>query len=109
MPDDRIGEGKRGPGRPPGSVNKITRELRDMILGALDAVGGEAYLVRCAEANPAAFLTLIGKVLPKDINLKDPPESIAEIMRERRRLRLAAEEESRSQQQRSAAGTEATH
>src|SRR4051794_32839625 len=35
-----------------------------MILGALDDVGGQAYLMRQAEENPTAFLTLIGKVLP---------------------------------------------
>ncbi len=35
-----------------------------MILGALDAQGGQEYLVRQAEENPVAFLTLLGKVLP---------------------------------------------
>jgi len=35
-----------------------------MILAALDKVGGEKYLATQAEKNPAAFLTLIGKVLP---------------------------------------------
>lgn len=38
-----------------------------MILGALDGVGGEAYLQRQADENPSAFLTLIGKVLPSEI------------------------------------------
>ena len=33
-----------------------------MILGALDDAGGQAYLMRQAEENPTAFLTLIGKV-----------------------------------------------
>ena len=35
-----------------------------MILGALDKAGGEAYLARQANENPASFLTLVGKVLP---------------------------------------------
>lgn len=39
-----------------------------MILGALDDVGGQAYLARQAEENPGPFLTLIGKVLPMSIN-----------------------------------------
>ena len=57
--------GKReGAGRPKGSPNKFTTDLRDMILGALDAAGGEQYLQRQAEKSPGAFLTLIGKVLP---------------------------------------------
>jgi hypothetical protein len=55
---------KRGPGRPPGSVNFATKALKDMILGALDGVGGQNYLMLQARKNPTAFLTLIGKVLP---------------------------------------------
>jgi hypothetical protein len=35
-----------------------------MILQALDASGGVEYLQRTAESHPAAFLSLIGKVLP---------------------------------------------
>ena len=35
-----------------------------MILGALQAKGGQKYLERCADENPTAFLTLVGKVLP---------------------------------------------
>jgi hypothetical protein len=39
-----------------------------MILGALDDAGGQAYLMRQAEENPTAFLTLIGKVLPTTLS-----------------------------------------
>jgi len=39
-----------------------------MILGALDGVGGQAYLMRQAEENPGPFLTLIGKVLPTTLS-----------------------------------------
>lgn len=54
----------RSPGRPKGSQNKIPRELKEMILDALADKGGVSYLVEQAGANPTAFLTLIGKVLP---------------------------------------------
>ena len=47
-----------------GKPNKVTTALKDMILGALDKAGGEAYLARQANENPASFLTLVGKVLP---------------------------------------------
>lgn len=47
-----------------GKPNKITADLKAMILGALDKAGGEDYLLEQAEKNPTAFLTLIGKVLP---------------------------------------------
>jgi hypothetical protein len=59
--------GNRGVGRVKGVPNKVTKELKEMILGALDDVGGQAYLARQAEDNPNAFLTLVGKVLPMAI------------------------------------------
>ena len=59
---------KYSPGRPKGTVNKATAELKDMILGALDDAGGRKYLAEQARANPGPFMGLIGKVLPKDVN-----------------------------------------
>lgn len=66
--------GKRGPapgtrvgGRKKGTPNRITADLKGMILGALDATGGQKYLEQQAIENPNAFLTLIGKVLPMTI------------------------------------------
>lgn len=58
--------------RPPGGSrkgipNKATKALKDMILGALDGAGGQTYLQEQAEENPKAFLTLVGKVLPMQI------------------------------------------
>lgn len=58
---------KGGPGRPPGASNKINKELKQMILEALDQSGGVDYLVRQADKNPGPFLSLIGKVLPMTI------------------------------------------
>ena len=60
--------GNRGNGRPKGALNKATRELKEMILGALDDAGGQDYLARQANENPVAFLSLIGKVLPTTLN-----------------------------------------
>jgi hypothetical protein len=51
-------------GRKAGVPNKTTAQLKDMILGALDAAGGMEYLQRQADESPGAFLSLIGKVLP---------------------------------------------
>jgi hypothetical protein len=42
----------------------MTRALKDMILQALDDVGGQQYLAEQAAKNPAAFMTLLGRVLP---------------------------------------------
>jgi hypothetical protein len=64
-------------GRPKGSVNKTTKALKDMILGALDEAGGIEYLVAQSEKNPAAFMTLIGKVLPTTLaGDKDNPVTV---------------------------------
>lgn len=51
-----------------GKPNKATKELKDMILGALSDVGGQAYLAQQAIENPGPFMALVGKVLPRDIN-----------------------------------------
>ena len=60
-----------GKGRPKGAVNKTTALLKDAILRAAEAAGGKggtvAYLTDQAKDNPAAFLTLLGKVLPHQI------------------------------------------
>ena len=58
-----------GIGRPKGVPNKVTKALKEMILGALDDAGGQEYLVKQAEKHPQAFLALIGKVLPKDVHV----------------------------------------
>ena len=54
-------------GRKAGTPNKVTAELKDMILGALSAKGGQKYLEMQATKNPTAFLTLVGKVLPMTV------------------------------------------
>jgi hypothetical protein len=60
---------KSGPGRPKGATNKVTRELKEMILAALDNAGGIEYLERKANdpRTASAFLTLVGKVLPMTV------------------------------------------
>jgi hypothetical protein len=55
-------------GRPKGARNKLTRDIREMIRAALDKAGGVAYLVKQAELNPAAFMSLLGKIIPQQID-----------------------------------------
>jgi hypothetical protein len=59
-----------------GVPNKNTKELKEMILQALDHSGGVDYLVEKANdpKTAGAFLSLIGKVLPMTIaGDKDQP------------------------------------
>jgi hypothetical protein len=51
-----------------GKPNKVTAELKDMILQALTKAGGVEYLTKQAREKPAAFLPLLGKVLPMQVN-----------------------------------------
>jgi hypothetical protein len=52
-----------------GIPNKVTKELKEMILSALDNAGGVDYLQEGANdpRTASAFLTLVGKVLPMTV------------------------------------------
>lgn len=56
-----------GKGRKKGVPNKVTADVKAMILTALNEAGGADYLVQQSEENPVAFMTLIGKVLPMTV------------------------------------------
>lgn len=58
------GVGGNPAGKAKGTPNKLTRDVKEMILTALSDVGGAKYLARQAEQNPVAFMGLVGKVLP---------------------------------------------
>ena len=80
--------GKRKPpaagmGRKKGSQNKFTRDVKEMILAALDKAGGANYLLAQAHDNPSAFMTLVGKVLPMTV-AGDPNAPLAVHVIERR-------------------------
>lgn len=57
-----------GKGRKKGVPNKVTGALKEMIIQALNEAGGVDYLISQAGDNPTAFLTLVGKVLPLQVN-----------------------------------------
>lgn len=68
-------------GRKAGTPNKATKALKDMILGALEDAGGQAYLAKQARENPNAFMALAGKVLPLQIagDKANPLRTITEV------------------------------
>ncbi len=75
------GPGKRGPGRPKGSQNKTTVLLKDAILEAATKAGDKhgmvGYLKAQAKDNPAAFLGLLGRVLPLQVSGPDGGSAFA--------------------------------
>lgn len=64
-----------GPGRPKGSQNKTTTQLKEAILEAAELAGGEdglvGYLRMLAITNSSSFATLLGKVLPMQVTGAD--------------------------------------
>lgn len=55
------------PGRPKGTPNKTTGQIKEMVVQALHEAGGVQYLVTQAKKNPKAFLALLGRVLPLQV------------------------------------------
>lgn len=60
-----------GRGRVKGTPNKVTGIVKDMVVRALEGAGGVKYLQMQADKNPAAFLTLVGKVIPLQLTGED--------------------------------------
>lgn len=61
--------GERRGGRQKGTPNKLTRSIIDAIDHAFEQVGGSSYLERVAKDDPKAFCALLGRRIPKDVNL----------------------------------------
>jgi hypothetical protein len=57
-----------GKGRPKGSKNKTTANIKAAIEEAFDKAGGVDYLVRLAAEDPRTFCSLVGKVIPTTIS-----------------------------------------
>jgi hypothetical protein len=54
-------------GRQKGALNKTTRTIKEAIEAAFQGVGGAEYLMQQAQQNPQAFLTLLGKIIPAQV------------------------------------------
>ena len=63
----RLGGKREGAGRPRGVPNKLNATIKEMVLGALNDVGGQRYLAERALDQPVAFMGLLGRVLPLQI------------------------------------------
>lgn len=74
----KLGHPKLG-GRKRNVSNKLTSDIREMIRAALDKAGGVAYLVAQAEANPTAFMALLGKIIPKEMEATITNRPVSEL------------------------------
>ena len=59
--------GNAGKGRPKGRQNKVTKDLREMTMGALDELGGQKFLVQTGKENPVAFLVFLKAYIPQKL------------------------------------------
>lgn len=66
-----MAKGQKTGGRQKGTPNKDNAAIKGMIEQALTKAGGVNYLVRQASENPTAFMGLVGKVLPMQVNHGD--------------------------------------
>lgn len=67
----KVGLDRSKTGRAKGTPNKTTALLKDAIIAAATAAGRGnliAYLTKQAKENPGPYMTLLGKVLPLQVN-----------------------------------------
>lgn len=64
----KIGKGKPGPGRPKGVPNKVNKAVRELVVEALNEIGGKDWLVTLARDDPKTFCALIGRVIPLQVD-----------------------------------------
>lgn len=79
-----MAKGKKTGGRVKGTPNKTTAQLKDAILEAAETAnpaGLVGYLRDLALNNSTAFAGLLGKILPKDVNLGLDNETVLAITR----------------------------
>lgn len=68
-----MAERRKAGGRKKGTPNVLTTSLREMIMTALSSAGGVEYLVQQAHENPAAFMALLGRILPLQVEGSKEP------------------------------------
>lgn len=68
--------GERRGGRKKGTPNKLTATVKQAIEIAFDKVGGPEYLEQMAILQPVAFMGLLGKILPTQLEHSNPDGSM---------------------------------
>ena len=59
-----------GPGRPKGVPNKISKNLKDAVLAALNhGEGAEAFFLQRKEEDPNAFMAFLKGILPSEVQV----------------------------------------
>ncbi len=61
---------RAGLGRPRGSLNKVTKTLKEAILETLNDLGGPQWLRYLAETDPRAFASLLARLIPTETRMQ---------------------------------------
>ena len=64
---------RAGPGRPKGTPNRISGNLREAIQESFNKLGGEKWLLELAKKDPRTFASLLAKILPTDAGKSELP------------------------------------
>jgi hypothetical protein len=68
------------PKAPPPLEKMTPKKFAQSVLRAFDRLGGEAWLIDQATADPRAFITLLQRVLPKTIDLDGANDLIIQLI-----------------------------
>jgi hypothetical protein len=84
-PGSKALRAKTGAGRRKGVRNRMTRDLKELILDSLEGIGGQQWLERLGRTEKKAFATLIGKLIPLQVHGMSgvDPEDQARKVREK--------------------------
>jgi hypothetical protein len=69
-------------GRPKGTTNHQSKAIKDMVIASLDAVGGKAYFIKQATENPTAYMALVAKAMPKEVEMEIKRSLLEEVVDE---------------------------
>ena len=56
-----------GQGRPKGSKNKNTLDLKNMAADSIERLGGTDYLVKLGQEHPKAYLSFLSRFIPSEV------------------------------------------
>ena len=80
-PGSRARRKQTGSGRVRGTPNKVTADIKQHILNALNdpSLGGERWFIRLGQRDLRSMAGLVGKIIPAKVETVDPEETAAKI------------------------------